>query len=510
MSSTPPSQQSDEDWQVPSSADSASGKWEDEPAPARPKRPRPRPQQRATRPTPANTSLLNDPAARPLLAIGGVALLGMCGLACMALALLLYSGLPSGVGGLLPDSEAVKKETPSLPSVPVTQTIRGPIVSGTPVAPGLPSRINIGSRTFDVEAIGLDDNREWQYDPNNKRVAYWSAGTLVNYVIGLHASTDNRELYDVVQPNELITLETGAGVLRYRVIEKVKIKTDELALMSNQSSPRLTLIMLGQSGEERDALVAQYTDEGTPNQQMPIGAPINLGDARVIAVNAGLVPGGSAGLTEGKNYYQIDFRVTNVQTGFINVADFFTELSDGQGSRYQLSVPGSSASGAAGWPVTSAVLAPGETVTATAGFEVPSSMQGPFLEWNFALKPGNPYVARVAIGYEALVLQPTLLPTAQARVRVDIADAFISPDGNELTIVGTLSNLTDQPVPVSLQDAQLATADGAQFPVNASLPGLPWEVNPQGQLTFRISFAKPATLPATFTLMKQSYSVNAN
>ncbi len=440
-------------------------------------------------------------------------MLGMCGLACLSLALLLYSALggprEGGVGGLF-GADADANATAAAPSFPLTSTVRGPEVGGTPVAPGLPSRINISSRTFEVQALALDNNREWRYDPNNKRAAYWSPGTLVNYVIGLHASSDNRSLYDALQPNELITLETGAGVLRYRVIEKIRIKADDLTLINNQSSPRLTLIMLGQSGEERDALVAQYTDEGTPNQQMPIGAPINLGDARVIVVNAGLVPGGQVGLTEGKNYYQVDFRVTNVHTGFINIAEFFTELTDGQGSRYQLSVPGSSANGASGWPVKSAVLAPGETLTATAGFEVPSSMPGPFLEWNFALNPGNPYQARVAIGYEALLVQPTAMPTARPRVRVDIADAFISPDGAELSIVGTLSNLTDEPVNVSLQDAQLSTPDGALFPVNSSVPGLPWEVNPQGQLTFRITFAKPSTLPATFTLMRQSFSVNAN
>ncbi len=159
----------------------------------------------------------------------------------------------------------------------------------------------------------------------------------MNYVIGLHASTDNRALYESIVPGDLMSLDTtSAGSQRYRVVSKTKTNADDLSLLADQSSPRLTLIMLGSSGEERDVLIAQYTDEGTPNQAVSLGAPVNLGDARVVATNYRLVPGGNVGLTEGKNLYQIDIRVTNVVTRILDAAQFYTELSDGQGNKYQL------------------------------------------------------------------------------------------------------------------------------------------------------------------------------
>jgi hypothetical protein len=519
MASRPPSQ-NDDDWPLPAASntdpeDSAQGQWEEDSQATSTQRPvrRRRPTQRRSR-APEQTSLWSDAAARPLFVIGGVALLGMCALGCLALMIVLWSGLggsrEGGVLGGLLGGEETPKVTPG-PTIPITQTIADKVqVNGTVVPPGIPTRLNIGARSFDVEPIAINDDREWRYNPNNKRAVYWAAGTLVNYVVGVHASTDNVALIETIQTNDLITLETNAGVQRYRVLEKTRIKTEDMALLRDQGTPRMTLVLFGQSGSERDVLIAQYTDEGTPNQPVAIGSPVNLGEARVVVLDSKLVPGAAAGLTEGKNYYQVNFRVTNIYTGLINVADFFTELSDGLGNRYQLSLPGSGAAGATGWVKNDKALAPGETVVATAGFEVPSAMQGPYLEWNFALKAANPYVARVSIGYEALVAQPTAFPTAQPRARIDISNAIISPNGDELVVVGTVSNLTNQPLLISTQDIILSSADGAQYPLTQSVNALPTEINPQGQTVFRFAFAKPPQLPVTFTLLKQSFAINAN
>ncbi len=91
MSSNPTPPNSDDDWQV---EDQIAGQWEDEAdrsarrtTARRPRRARPAPS--------ASRSLLSDPAATPLLVIGGVALLGMCGLACFALMLFLLGGQDS-------------------------------------------------------------------------------------------------------------------------------------------------------------------------------------------------------------------------------------------------------------------------------------------------------------------------------------------------------------------------------------------------------------------------------
>ncbi len=494
MSSTP-SPQDDDEWRVAETP----GGWEDE---QRPVRRAPRRAKRAQR-----ASFLSDPAVRPLLAVGGLAVVGMCALGCFAVLLLLLGGAGDRIGEIFRPSEA--RVTPQ-PTAPISETLRNIVsVNGTAVPPSIPSRLNVGSRSFEILPLSISDDRKWTYDVNNKRAAYWAVGTLVNYVIGLHSSTENRELYESIQLNDLLSLDSSNGTQRYRVVQKTKVQASDVALVADPTAPRMTLVMLGQSGEERDVVIAQYTDEGTPNQPVSLGAPVNLGDGRVVALNARLVPGGSAGLIEGKNYYQVNIRVTNVVTRILDAAQFYTELSDGQGNRYQLAPAGASAAGAYGW--AAGALQPGASLTATAAFEVPSSMAGPYLEWRFALDPANPYVAKVAIAYQPIFVDPTPVATAQPRVRVDIAAANISPDGTELNVIGNLTNLTGEPLTVSLKDTQLKGADGLLTPLNSSsLPGLPWEVNPNGTLTFKLTFAKPAQLPATFTLLDQSVQIAPN
>jgi hypothetical protein len=513
MSSYPPPQNnpaSDDEWE---SAQNTDGQWESDADATRSKpQARPRVARRAVSAPPAAASasplgaMLGDPAARPFLLVMLLAVLGICALGCLILTLLGLNALGDGerpLGGLF---GAREPEATALPPRPLTETVKI-AVNGTAVPPGIPTRMTVGNRSFDIAPLQLNQDRGWTYNPNDRRAAYWAAGTLVNYVVGLHSSTDNRALYDAAVPGDLITLETGAGVQRYRIAEKSKIKADDLSFAVSQNAPRLTLIMLGQSGDERDVLVAQYTDEGTANQQTAIGSPINLGDVRVTALSAALVPGNTAGLSEGRNYYQVNLRVTNVLTRILDARQFYAELVDGQGNRYQLSQAGTNAAGGLGW--AQGALEPGRSLTLTSAFEVPSSMAGPYLEWKFAVDRENPYVARVAVSYQPIFVEPTAAATSAPRARVDIVNANISPDGTELNVIGTITNLTDQTVNLSLTDAELKGADGQVVPLNGSVPPLPWQVTPGQTLTFRVTFAKPASLPATFTLFGERVEIAA-
>jgi hypothetical protein len=447
----------------------------------------------------------------PLLLVGGIALIGMCGLACVALLLFLLNGSGGGLSGLLGGGKNGNDQPGGVnltPTRSISETLSGSsIVNGTAVPPAVPSRLNIGTKTFDVHDIGVNDDKLIKYDPNDKRAAFWLAGTLVNYVIGLHGSTDNRALFDGILLNDLISIETAVGPQRYRVVSKTKTEAENLALVKDQSSPRLTLVIFGESGSDRDVLVAQYTDEGTPNQSVSLGAPVNLGDVRVTTTDYRLIPGGSVGLSEGKNLLQINLRVTSNITRIVDAAQFYTELSDGQGNKYQLSLPGASAGNANGW--AKGALQAGDTLTLTAAFEVPNAMQGPYLEWRFSTDAQNPYVARVAIGYQPRFVEPTAVATSAPRIKVDIIDQFITPQGDEIAIVGTISNLSQEVITLNQQTISLKAADGTQLPMNEQLPALPWVIPPNGTpLTFKLKFAKPPAFPVTFSVMGQNTEIS--
>ena len=441
-------------------------------------------------------ALWDDPRGRPLILVSLLALVGVCALSCFILGLVLVSNPPTP--GPISPTVVAKATQPITTSLVVN-------ANNTPIPPSVPTRLTIGNTPYNVAASRVDPKGQWTYDANAQKTAYWVVGTLVNYVIGLPASTENRAILNGLKRNDLIVLDTANGTLRYRMMESQTIKTDEQAPLLAQTVPQLSLLLLGENGDERRVIIARYTDEGTPNSLTTLGTAINLGDVRVIALNTRLLPGTSVGLSADQNYFQVNLQATSLVTRILDAAQFSTQLIDEAGNHYQVSSQGSFAAGAAGW--TQGVLNPGETLTATAGFAVPAEMAGPRVEWTFATEVDNPYVARVTIPYQPLAVRPTAAPTVAPVAEVSLLNVNISPQGNELRIVGTVRNLTDVFLTTSLRDIQLTSSNNL-VALNSSLPALPWSVTPGESLAFQLTFARPpAGAPAVFTLFGQSFEI---
>jgi len=493
MSPTSPPPNTDDDW---APADRQTGRWEGEdtssartPSPFGPHgvlggTPRAR--------TPGGLSALwVDPRSRPLVLVSGLAVLGILGLACFILALVLLSDRGTTLisnPGTGPSADSTTDTThPIAANLTATLQVR---VNDTAVPVAIPNRLSMGNTVFSVVPMSTK-GKGFDYDPNAKKTAFWVPGTLVNYVIGLQASSDNKPIVEALKPGDLVTLDTAVGTQRFRVTQQATVTENDVATVMSQDSPRLTLILMGEGGSERRVTLAQFTDEGTANLLTSDGTPTNLGDVRVTAISQRqrLLPGSSVGLPAGRNYFQVDFAVTSLITGFIDAAQLYTELRDGVGNVYKLSPKASTASGAAGF--TKGLLQPGQTLSATAGFEVPSTMAGPTLEWQFRVKQDAPEVARVAIPYRPFFSAPTLQPTRLPRARVTIVSAVINPEGTELRVTGQVQNLTQDFLPASLTDIRLASESGQLFPLQSALPAFPWSVQPGETLTFQLAFVRP-------------------
>ena len=491
LNATPPTDP--DDWGPP---ESSSGRWESDEVAGKP------PQRKgiADALNAAVAPLWNNPRSRPLVLVSGLALMGICALSCFILSLVLLAERENAVVPNPSPSPGAAEET----SVPATDALVIRINDTAMPAP-MPNRLNIGSSTYRVVPLRVRE-ASWEYDPDAERTAFWAPGTMVNYVIGLHASRENREIMDALRPGDLVTLDTSLGTQRYRVAQQVTIRDDEVSTLIEQNSPRLTLVLLGETGGQRRVVIAPFTDESTPNQLTTVGTPINLGDAQVRVLNHRLVPGSAVGLPADKGYLQVDFEVTNVITRILDASQFFSQLADANGATYSLSATGSEVAGGRG--SARGALQPGETITATAGFEVPSSLPGPSLEWRFALDSTTPYVARVAIPYRPIALVPTPIPTNPPVAEVAIVSVQISPEGNELRVVGNVRNLTNQFLYGSLSNVSLSGPGGQLYPLNSSLPAFPWSITPGEALVFQLSFARPQTSePVIFTLFGQSYRI---
>ncbi len=495
MAPTTTPQDDPDDWGTP---ESAAGRWEDDEGTSSARK------RWASALSAVVSPLWNDPRGRPLLLISGLALLGICALSCFILSLVLLSERPGPFPPGPEIAEATQAPVTDEPTVRATDALVIRVNDAIQPAP-VPSRLNIGVNAYRLVLMDVQGAR-WQYDPGAQKTAFWVPGTFVNYVIGLHASPENREVIESLSSGDLILLDTNLGTQRYRVAQKDTIRNDDVGALLAQNSPRLTLVLLGEGGDQRRIVIATFTDESTPNQLTAIGTPINLGDARVRVINQRLLPGSTVGLPAGKSYLQVDFEVTNVVTRILDASQFFSEIADATGVAIPFSREASAAAGGRGF--TQGALQPGETITATAGFEVPNTLSGPSLEWRFSLDKTSPYIAKVVIPYRPIALPPTPAPTSAPVAEVTILNAQISAEGNELRIVGNVRNLTGQFLSGSLRDVSLSGPGGQLYPLNSSLPAFPWNITPGETLVFQLSFARPQTSqPVVFTLFGQSYRI---
>jgi hypothetical protein len=91
---------------------------------------------------------------------------------------------------------------------------------------------------------------------------------------------------------------------------------------------------------------------------------------------------------------------------------------------------------------------------------------------------------------------------------VAIVNVQISPEGNELRVVGNVRNLTNQFLSGSLSDVSLSGPGRQLYPLNSSLPAFPWSITPGEALVFQLLFARLQTSePVIFTLFGQSYRI---
>src|SRR5690606_30510152 len=125
----------------------------------------------------------------PLLLALGVALAGLILLVVFIVLLLQNDGL-NGVGGPTP----FPSPEPGGVGDVIVSGISG---SGTvSLTVNAPTALRIGTQNFGVRAQPVQDDGTWNPEAPEGNTAVWVYGTVVNYILGLPESRDNRELLE--------------------------------------------------------------------------------------------------------------------------------------------------------------------------------------------------------------------------------------------------------------------------------------------------------------------------
>ncbi len=395
-----------------------------------------------------------------------------------------------------------------LPTPSATPTRPGdPIISsGTEqVFLNAPTTLQIRDSIFKVKAVEIQKN-VWRYQRGSADSAQWVYGTLVNYVIGLEATTANTDLVQALDETDFIQVSLANGrVLKFQFSGRQWIEQDAAADLFQQLRPGLTLALLGDKGTKRLVVTASYVSsvEPTPaagSELVELGTWIQVGEARVIALNGQLVRE-AADLTAGHAYYVVDFSVEALGPNTLDAGMFQMDLIDGQGRRYALSVP---ASLAGAYGPAGGQLEPGQVLTATAGYLVPDTISGPTVEWAFSPRPGSRAPARIQLALAGAVPMPT--PDPSSSVAIQVNTVAYGPGMTEIVINGGIGNPTDHVVTVNREDVLLQSGTASVSLIEAN-PGFPWSISPGESRAFALRFARPSPGTAVLQILHWSFEL---
>jgi hypothetical protein len=430
---------------------------------------------------------------RRFILIGVVGGMIFLALVCVALGLVLLNRSRGG--------NTLARGTPTSAPGQSSLTLTGPGGS-VPLTQTAPSTLVIKDRKFDVIPVEVAQGT-WPYQRDTLRgdKAAWVYGTLINYVIGLEANSNNTSLLQSLTETDAVKMTTWSGrTVTFRYAGRQWVTVDKTDVF-RQARPGMTLVLLGEKGDQRLVVSASYVAETESSPQSVLaqaGAAVDVPGARVRALSGKLVKNVS-GLPAGNAYYQVDFSVTATGAGPVDASLFQMELLDATGKRYAVSIPASQA-GSYGPP--GGQLLPNLTLTATAGFVVPDAMPGATVVWTFSPQVGSAAPARFQLPVAGL--PPA--PDPRALVKVQITQARYSADGQEIIISGGLGNTASAAVTISLADVNLQSGS-TLIQVNATEPPLPWAIQPGQNLAFVVRFARPPAGTAILRILQTSFEL---
>jgi len=426
----------------------------------------------------------NNPSKRPMLIFG----FGAVGIAII----LLLVAIAQLIGGA----------AASVPAPIPTPTCVGPNCPIAQPGPLVPKKLYVRDRTFDITPVAVQKGK-WPVGASDGN-ATWVFGTLVNYLIGLPNNSENKDLLQALSEADQIALELSDGQLVEFKFDAQQLVSPDSEEIFAQHHPGLTLLLLGDDGAQRLMVTANYDVNSEANRSVPgnvvaINTPIEIGGVRVKALNGRLVEN-APGIPVGSAFYLVDFTAENTGTDALNASDFVFELMDYARQKYKLS---ETASKLGPNPAPGGQLLPGLSATFTTGFEVPSNITGPILTWIF--KPDAAFKGQASVVVP--LLGPTPTPDPRSQARVQISQAYYTPDQSQIVIVGSIANPTTALIPVGTADIVLNTPEGVLATLNSADPVLPWRVNPGDTLNFTLNFSRLPSAAAILKILNNSFEL---
>lgn len=449
-------------------------------------------------PTSLSHRLTANPALLLLGIVAVVALLAACIMGFFLLWQLISGGENAAVG-----TPGAGQPTP-FPQT--TQQAAGqPVIIGVSdsgtfsVTLDAPTTLDVLGSQWAVVPQNIGADGLWNPEIDESSAA-WVNGTIVNHVFGLKDTEDNRRLLESLAPGERFSLTTRQGLTHTFVFDSRSQVASSDRSVYNQQTPGITLLLLG--GNEDDRLVVRGRYEVAAASQPTGGSVIQMGETAQMG-DVQFTPQASSFLTNrpeaptGFGFFLIDFTMQNIGLTAVDSSAYRFTLSDELGNQYALNPI---ASRLGNNPPLAGFVNAGQSVAATAGYQIPAGLVSPNLTWTIVAPDGTqvqatiPFTAGGAAGQSAVI---------------SLQQATITSDLNNLIIVGQVTNIGVQPMVIAPEDVSLRTPAGSDYLLLATNPPFPWTVPPNQTLQFAVTYQRPiGSSSAIFSVLGQPFELS--
>ena len=266
-----------------------------------------------------------------------------------------------------------------------------------------------------------------------------------------------------------------------------------------QNRPRVTLIWLGNvDADNRLVVLGEFVLPEDEADRTQAGAVVEIGEAAQLAdirltVNSTAQIVESPAAPPGFSLFLVDFELENIGLEPLDTGLLRLVLVDELGNQYSLNA---AASQEGRFPIVSGFIDSGDLRQATAGYQIPINLSSDALRW-IVSRVDSPGQIEVALPFTSSDPQNAAVVLQQAEV---------STDGTSLILTGQITNSGSQPLIISESSVRLQS-NGTLFLVLSTSPGFPWTVNSGESLPFVVTFQRPSTSAAVFSILDRSFEL---
>ena len=439
--------------------------------------------------------IANNRTVVVLAAVAVVALIAVCVLGILLLRMARGGGLATG-GTPTPFSTTAAAPVSDEPLVVGVDLNRSSTISVTLDAP---VTLSIAGNDFQVQTQAVASDGVWSPSLEDTDTVVWVYGSIVNYIIGIPDSQENRTLLEQLAPGDEMVLTTRSETeYTFTFNSRSTVPPSNRDIFA-QNMPGITLILLGTEGQERLVVQGRYADsEATAEDDsvVSLGETAQLDNVQITVTGASYLPDRPE-TPPGFALYQVDYQIQNVGLSAFDTSNLQMTLIDDLGNQYATSAL---AAQLGNNPALDGFVNAGQTAQATAGYQVPIGLSTSSLHW---------VVVRTDTGSQVQVNIPFTGPGGGGQeVDISLARAEVSPDLTNLQLGGQITNLGTQPVVVTERDISLSTDDGSVYPILSTNPAFPWTVAAGQTAQFFLTFQRPPTDAAVFIVLNRPFQLS--